>query len=214
MREASWARERPFRPQQAPGALGGVAKLPTSCKRDDLRRIRATRSAHGRAALPSASPAPGKQLPVPPTRHRHAPASHEDGPARPYPPQQHLQVPSVPLHLAVESIDHEVAEDHSQREDEGIESLLRLAGTEVSHTSGIRRARGRRGGAGGAGSANSPACSGSAHGQLVGLISTDTGQDLYTDMRMISAHASAAADAACVGSSRHAMYLSIAPVKK
>ena len=43
MHEASWAQEHLFRPQQAPRALGGVAKLPTSCKRDDLRRIRAAR---------------------------------------------------------------------------------------------------------------------------------------------------------------------------
>ena len=147
MHEASWARKHPFRPQQAPRALGGVAKLPTSCKRDDLRRIRATRSAHGRAALASTPPTPDMHPPAQRTRHRHAQASHEDGPARPCPPQQHLQVPSVPLHLAVESIEHEVLEDHSQREDEGIESLLRLAGTEASHTSRIRRTRGRRGGA-------------------------------------------------------------------
>ena len=56
--------------------------------------------------------------------------------------------------------------------------------------------------------------SGSPQGQLVGLVSKVTSQDLYTDMRMISAHASAAAGAVCVGSSRHSMYLSIAPVKK
>lgn len=153
------------------------------------------------------------QLPAQPTRPRHAPTSHKGGRPQPCPPTRPRRVRHVPFHLPVESIDHEVLEDHSQREDEGIESLLRRAGTGASHTSRIRRDRGRRGGAGGEGSANSLACSGSAHGQLVGLISTDTSQDLYADMHMVSAHALAAAGKACCGSSRHSMYLSVAPDK-
>ena len=50
-----------------------------------------------------------------------------------------------------QNVDNEEVGDHSHVEDDGIDSLLRQAGTEASHASGIGWGHGRREGVGGAG---------------------------------------------------------------